>query len=292
MQPLASLIVLAFNKAAYTARCLASLARTTWRPLEVIVVDNGSTDDTPRVLGDFARRAEAPGLSVRLLRNQANLGAPTGRNQALRLASGRLIAFVDNDVVVRSLDWVSRLAAALQSEPRAGIAGPKLIYPFPPHLIQCAGAAVSPTGRVFFRGRGEPRAAPEFNRLAEVQCLISACWLMRRELYAELGPLDEAYNPVQFEDIDYCYAARQRGWRVLCVPTVEMYHFENVTTSGSVTINSPYQIVKNGLLFKRRWRHMFSTEAGPRDEDWHWAQIPTVPLDSIGELETSGDATP
>jgi hypothetical protein len=64
-----------------------------------------------------------------------------------------------------------------------------------------------------------------------------------------------------------------------------MYHFENVTTSGSPRINSPYQIVKNGLLFKRRWRHMFSREDGPADEDWRWAKIPTVRLDSIGPLE-------
>jgi GT2 family glycosyltransferase len=180
------------------------------------------------------------------------------------------------------------LATALESEARVGIAGPKMIYPFPPYLIQCAGAAVSPTGRVFFRGRGDPRDAARHSRPEPVQCLISACWLMRREVYQQIGGLDEAYNPVQFEDIDYCYRAREHGWKVLYEPRAEMYHFENVTTSGTPTINSPYQIVKNGLLFKRRWAHMFRVENGPEDHEWRWAEIPTVRLDSIGELERIG----
>ncbi len=285
MKPLASVIVLACNKAAYTARCLDGLTKTSWRPLEVIVVDNGSTDETPELLATFEAGAAAAGVTFRHRRNETNVGAITGRNQALEMAAGEFIAFMDNDVVVRTRAWVDLLADAIERAGRGGIAGPKLIYPFAPHLIQCAGAAVSPRGRVFFRGRGEPREAAEFNRPAEVQCLISACWLMRRAVYDELGPLEEAYNPIQFEDIDYCYAARERGWQVLYEPAAESYHFENVTSSGTRAINSPYQIVRNGLLFQRRWGHVFRAENGPPDEDWSWADVPTVSLDSIGELE-------
>jgi len=288
MRRTSSVIILAYNKAGHTARCLGALAETLWRPLEVILVNNGSTDGTPGLLAEFEARAAGLDISVKRIDNETNVGAATGRNQALKLASGRFVAFMDNDVVLRSRDWLETLAGVLEANERAGIAGPKLIYPFPPHLIQCAGAAVSRSGRVFFRGRGEPRDAAEFGRLEEVQCLISACWLMRREVYEDTGPLDEAYNPVQFEDIDYCYKAREQGWRVFYAPGAEMYHFENVTTSGSQTINSPYQIVKNGLLFKRRWRHVFGHEDGPEEKDWHWAEIPTVRLDSVGKLELRG----
>ena len=291
MNPTTSVIVLAYNKAQYTARCLNGLAETLWRPLEVILVDNGSTDATPQLIDRFKARSADLDIAVRSISNDANLGAPTGRNQALDIASGRFIAFMDNDVVVRSRNWIEELARALVAADRGGIAGPRIIYPFAPYLIQCAGAAVSRSGRVFFRGRGEPRETPEFNRLEQVQCLISACWLMRREVFDDIGGLDDAYNPVQFEDIDYCYRARENGWQVLYGPAAEMYHFENVTTSGSVTINSPYQIVKNGLLFKQRWQHMFSVENGPADREWHWAEIPVVRLDSIGDLEVVDDVT-
>jgi len=288
MAELTSVVILACNKAAYTARCLAGLGETTWRPFEVVLVDNGSTDDTPEVLDGFELGAKQRGIVVKRLRNNDNVGAVTGRNQALALAQGRFVAFMDNDVVVRSRDWVERLAGALLADERAGIAGPKLIYPFAPYLIQCAGAAVSPTGRVFFRGRGEPRDAAAFSQRETVQCLISACWVMKRSVFEDVGGLDEVYNPVQFEDIDYCYRARERGWKVVYVPDAEMYHFENVTTSGTQTINSPYQIVRNGLVFKRRWHHMFEGENGPADDEWRWAEIPTVSLDSIGALQVVG----
>jgi GT2 family glycosyltransferase len=285
MNELTTVVVLAFNKAEHTARCLAALPHSSWRPLEVVLVNNGSTDHTADVFAEFQEAVSASDITVKRIDNSENVGASTGRNQALAASSGRYIAFMDNDVVVRSTDWIDRLVDVLESQEKAGIVGPKMIYPFPPHLIQCAGAAVSPTGRVFFSGRGEPREAMDFQAIREVQCLISACWLMRREVYEQIGGLDEAFNPVQFEDIDYCYRAREKGWRVFCDPSVEMYHFENVTTSGSQTINSPYQIAKNGLLFKRRWQHMYTTEDGPADESWHWAEIPTVTFDSVGRTE-------
>ncbi len=291
MGRLVSVVVLAFNKAEYTARCLDALTATLWRPLEVVLVNNGSTDGTAAVFDDFAARAGGCGITVKLVRNETNHGAATGRNQALALASGRLVAFLDNDVVVRSRDWVKRLSEVLDSGPRVGIAGAKLVYPVPPYPIQCAGVAVSRSGRIFFRGRGEARGVAEFNRVEEVQCLISACWLMRREVCEEIGLLDEAYNPVQFEDLDYCYRARARGWQVFYVPLAEMYHFESVTTSGTAVINSPYQIVKNGLLFKSRWRGMFARESGPPDDEWLWVPISPVSLNSIGELEQVGGVT-
>jgi GT2 family glycosyltransferase len=289
MSDLTTAIVLAFNKAAYTARCLDGLAHSTYRPFEVVLVDNGSNDETPQVMSEFESRARGLGITTRRINNDTNVGASTGRNQGLDVAAGRYIAFMDNDVVVRSVDWIERLADVLEMEDRAGIAGPKLIFPFPPYLIQNAGAAVSPTGRVFYLGRGEPRRSGEFTGRVETQCLISACWLMKRELVDAFGGLDEAYNPVQFEDIDFCYRVRAAGWRTFCDRDVEMYHFENVTTSGSKAINSPYQIAKNGMLFKRRWLKMFRSENGPKDSTWHWAEVPIVSLDSVPDVEFVGE---
>ncbi len=118
MKPVVSVIILAYNKAGHTARCLGALPATRWRPLEVVFVDNGSTDDTPRVVDAFEAKAASSEITVRRLRNEKNAGAATGRNQGLGIASGAFIAFMDNDVVVRTVDWVDWLVRALKTNGR------------------------------------------------------------------------------------------------------------------------------------------------------------------------------
>ena len=284
--PLVSVVVLAHNKADYTRRCFDGLARSTYRPIEVVAIDNGSTDDTPALFASFAGQAADAGIRFRPTRLDENAGAVTGRNLALEQAEGDYIVFLDNDVVPRTRSWLERLQAVLEGDRTVGIVGPKLIYPFPPFLIQFGGGAVTPTGWVQFCGRGEPREAPAFNAPREVQCLISACWMMSRELAGRIGPLDEAFNPVQFEDIDYCYRARHAGYRVVYEPSVEMYHFENVTTGHTAKINYTYVTIKNGMRFKKKWRFMFETEGGPLDSELEWAEIEKVALSDIGDLDT------
>ncbi|MBM4035062.1 MAG: glycosyltransferase family 2 protein [Planctomycetes bacterium] len=286
-RPLISTIVLSHNKAEHTRRCFDGLLLSTYRPIEVLALDNGSTDSTPALYAAFGPRAEAAGIAFRPSRLEQNAGAVTGRNLALKEARGEYVVFLDNDVVVRTRSWLERLREALEADARVGIVGPKLVYPFPPYLIQFAGGAVTPSGWVHFLGRGEPRDAAPFNQTREVQCLISACWMMRRALYEELGPLDEGFNPLQFEDIDYCYRARHAGHKVLYFPAVEMYHFENVTSGDTPAINYTYVTVKNGMRFKKRWRFMFEKESGPSDAEFHWADIPKRDIAEVGELETT-----
>jgi GT2 family glycosyltransferase len=283
--PLISIIVLSHNKVEHTRRCFRGLLQSTYRPFEIIAVDNGSTDATATLYATFGVEARAASVAFRPTRNETNVGAATGRNMALEMVEGDYVVFLDNDVVPRTRSWLERLLGALQADKGLGIVGPKLIYPTLPYLIQFAGGAVTPTGWVHFVGRGEPRDAAAFNEPREVQCLISACWMMPWGLYDELGPLDEGFNPVQFEDIDYCYRARHAGYRILYLPSVEMYHFENVTSGDTPTINYTYVTVKNGMRFKKKWKFMFETEGGPSDKDRDWKAIEKVGIEAIGELE-------
>ncbi|HCA45973.1 MAG TPA: hypothetical protein DEP45_01080, partial [Armatimonadetes bacterium] len=162
------------------------------------------------------------------------------------------------------------------------IVGPKLVYPFEPHSIQHAGAAISRTGRVKYLGRGEPRDAPEHNLRREVQCLISACWLMKTEIPECIGGLDEIFNPAQFEDFDFCYRAREAGWTVLYDPAAEMYHYESVTTDDSPDVNYKYVTIRNGMEFKRRWQRLFEQEDGPPDSECQWRRLETRPMEQTG----------
>jgi GT2 family glycosyltransferase len=285
MNPLTSVITLTCNRLEYTRRCLPSLLATDKHPWELVVVDNGSRDGSVEWLEEFARRARASGVPVSLVLNADNVGCCTARNQGVERASGRRLVFVDNDVALRSRGWLTRLGERLESDPAIGMVGPKLVFPFRPYDIQFAGGAVSRSGRVQFMGRGEPRDEPRFNAPRDVQCFVSACCMFKRSVADEIGLLDEAFNPVQYEDIDYSYRMRSRGYRIVYLPTVEMYHFENVTTDGGPAGRNTHRIIRNGLRFKRRWRRMFENEEGPADAETVWRRIDKRLFAEVGDLE-------
>ncbi len=277
-------ITLCRDKLPVSATCLAALARDTvvdgdW---ELIVVDNGSSDGTVAWLNGVLRPLVARnGGELVLVANAWNVGCSTARNQALAVARGDFITFLDNDVMPCTRDWPARLRTALEADPQVGMVGPKMIYPTPPHGIQCAGVGVSRRGHICFLGRGETRDSVAHSSPREVQCLISACMMIRASLPREFGGFDEIFNPVQFEDFDLCYRYRANGWKALYTPEVEMFHLESVTTQGTAAMKNAAVVVRNGLAFQRRWRAMFETENGPEESECHWKKLPSTNLPGL-----------
>ncbi|HEX2951293.1 MAG TPA: glycosyltransferase [Armatimonadota bacterium] len=280
-----SLVIPSLNKLAYTQRCLDSLLQTVGVEFEFVIVDNGSTDDTPSYLLDFRRRAAAVGIATTVLFNDHNVGACTARNQAINLCHGAEIAFLDNDIVLRDRQWLALMLETLYADERTAVVTPKLLFPFPPFAIEHTEIGISPNGVVGYVGRGADRNDPRFIAPREIQCSASACVLVKRAVLDEVGHFDEIFNPVQFEDNDLFYRMKSHGYRLIYEPRVEMYHFENVTTDNTPKLNFKYQTIKNGMEFKRRWRHMFSVENGPSDEELRWKELPRCRIDEIGELE-------
>ncbi len=279
-------MVLAHGKPRYAAACLDSLLADSGVLLEVILVDNGSGPEVGAVFNLFEERARADGHTVKRLRFETNVGAIRGRNEALDLVESEHVAWVDSDCLARTRGWLALLRAYLGRNPDVGIVAPKLVYPWPPHDVQCAGCDVTRSGRVVFRGRGEPRDDERFDVERDCACLISACWLMRTRLFRELGPLDERFNPVQFEDPDYCYRAREAGWRTVYWPRVEMYHFEGTTTARSPDLEYTRVLARNAVKFKRKWREVIRREGGIDDVDVRWRQdVGWRPLEEVGEVE-------
>ncbi|OGV61553.1 MAG: hypothetical protein A2498_11730 [Lentisphaerae bacterium RIFOXYC12_FULL_60_16] len=279
-----SLIILTHNKRAYTQVCLTGLLNTRIRNWELIVVDNGSTDGTREWLESFIPVCRREGIRLQVLHNPPSTGCSTARNQGANRATGSRLAFLDNDVTVRTRDWLEQLDACLDRHPESAAAGPKLVYPYPPHAIQCAGVGISRSGRVQFRGRGDARDTPRWNAECEVQALISACFLFRRDAFESAGGFDPVFNPVEYEDLDLCYRVRSAGRTTWYTPAAELYHFESVTTAGTPTLPNTRLIIRHGLRFKDRWNHCFQSEDGPPDSATHWKKIPPRALDTIAPL--------
>jgi GT2 family glycosyltransferase len=274
-----SVIILHHSKARYSNACLVSLLQSTARPLQVINIDNGSTDDTVKVLLEWEKAARAQGIETLTLPQTENIGAVRGRNVAMEQSTGDYIVFLDNDTLIFQPLWLEDLREFLETHPSCGIVAPKLLFPWEPFAVECCGCALSQQGRVAYLGRGAERNS--ITHPHQIQAAISAAWMMPRAVYEKLGELDDIYSPVQYEDLDYCYRARAAGFEVWTDPAVELFHFEHTTTAGSGDVNFRYVTSRNALTFKKRWKSTFAGEAGTENANYAWQQLPKLGIEDV-----------
>jgi len=274
-----AIVMLAHCGAAFTRHNFNQLLGGADLPRELFLVDNGSTDETPALFAEYLPRLQAAGIAVTSWRNGENKGCSLARNEAWAKVTAPYTVLMDSDACVCTRDWLSRFLAQFAARPELGILGPKLIYPFQPHKIQCAGVSINPMGRVAFRGRGAERHDPRYAAHWPTWSLISACWMMRTELRDTIGYLDELFHPVQYEDLDLCLRARLAGYEVAYTPTVEMYHFEGITTASFGQDEYTTNIARNSLKFRGKWHHIF--RFFPTDlpvEEYRWLRRPELGL--------------
>jgi GT2 family glycosyltransferase len=223
-----SVLLVSWNSAAVLEGCLRSLhAFPRTRRIEVVVVDNGSRDGTPALV-----QREFP--AVRLVRAGANLGFAPSANAALRLATGRLVLFLNPDTRLRT-DVVTQLADFLDVNPAAGAAGPRLLDE--DGRINAFAARAFPTLRgALFTQLGLRKLAPHSRLLApealplegldrpqRVPCLTGAALMIPRRLLDRIGPLDQRL-PMYFEDLDLCARLAAAGHSIHYVPEALLVH--------------------------------------------------------------------
>ena len=250
---LASIIILCCNQLEYTRLCLESVLRHTRQPYELILIDNGSTDDTAAYLGEVAsgewrvaRDAGGPERVV-VIRNETNVGFPAGCNQGLAEARGRYLVFLNNDTVVTE-EWLSGLVGwALHDWPEVGLVGAVTNYASPPQQIPVPYKDL--TGVDGFAARRRSEFA---NQALRVDRLTGFCLLVRSEVLERIGGFDERYGLGFFDDDDLCVRAREAGFRLLVAQNVFIHHFGSRTFT-SLGIDCERQLKENFDQFKAKW---------------------------------------
>ncbi|GAB4233504.1 MAG: hypothetical protein OHK0028_09330 [Deltaproteobacteria bacterium] len=281
----ASIVIPLFNKVEYTRKCVESLSRTvdSAGPVEIVLVDNGSTDGTREFLDSL-------GGDVVIVRNAENLGFAVACNQGARVSRGRNIVFLNNDTVPQP-GWLEALFAASKEE-GADICGARLVYP--DGRIQHAGVAFNAEGVGYHIFNGLPKDHPAVTKRRCFQAVTAACMLVRRELLDELGGFDEGYRN-GFEDVDFCLRAGGKGHRILYVPECVVVHHEE-TSEGRKAHDR-----ENLERFLARWKgkvlpddERFYGEEGFRKhrnpDGTGWTILPAE--DAIGRLRDVLDADP
>lgn len=270
-----TIIILTWNGLAYTKRCLETLrGRTAFPDYEVVVVDNGSTDGTVEYLRSL------PWL--RLLENRDNLGFVRGNNRALAECGGDSdFVLLNNDTEIAQPEWLARLQATAYSAPEVGIVGARLRRP--DGMLQHAGTYM-PVETFWGQQVGAcERDVNQFNADAEVEGVVFACAYIKREVYEQVGPLDEDYFSY-FEDSDYCLKARARGFKVVCCGSATVVHHENTSTKVN-KVSQEGMFLESQKTFRRKWQAALESSRYTSEVNWHsLLNFPTGYANSSREL--------
>jgi GT2 family glycosyltransferase len=226
--PLVSIVVVTWNGLAYLPECLASLAAQSYAAVEIVVVDNGSTDGSVEYL-----RRQPPGR-LRLVESPVNTGFAGGNNLGMRVAKGAYIALINNDAAADTR-WIEALVAAAEADPAVGMCASKIYVWDQPGILDGAGLLVSPDGIGRGRGRLEPDRE-EFEGEEDVLLPSGCAALYRRAMLDEIGLFDEDFF-AYCEDTDLGLRGRIAGWRCRYVPGAVVRH----RYSGSTTAHSPFK---------------------------------------------------
>ena len=246
----ASVVVVSYNGLGDLERCLRSLLNTCDQDVEVIVVDNASSDGS----AEFVARAFP---DVRLIRNRVNRGFGAACNLAAQLAGGSYLAFLNPDTVVES-GWLDELTQVLEETSDAALATSKVLLLDAPDRINAAGNDSNFTGLTLCRGAGQPR--PRFDEREEVGAVSGAAFVMRRSVFTALGGFDESFF-LYLEDTDLSWRARLAGYRCLYVPGSIVYHAYTLRIGPDKTFYQERNRYRM-LLKTFRWRTLLVLAPG------------------------------
>lgn len=231
-----SVIVLNWNGAELLRGCLSSVLEQDYEDYELIVVDNGSSDDSCAMV-----EAEFP--SAILLRQEENSGFCRGNNIGMEAASGELIILINNDAEL-DRKFLTNLEQAASLEPHVGMFATRIMMYDRRGVFDSTGLLVYPDGICRSRGWLE-KDLGQYDEADEVLGPNGCAAAYRRSMLADVGMLDERYF-AYLEDLDLAFRGQLRGWSCRYVPDAVVYHKKSMT-SGYHSALKAYLVERNRI---------------------------------------------
>jgi GT2 family glycosyltransferase len=253
-----------------TRVCRGVLHETAYDPIELIIVDNGSTDAD--VLAHYEVLRADPRVRIRIDPQPFNFAAMV--NAGVAEATGPIVVLLNNDVAVLEPGWLAAMVRQV-CRPEVGAVGAKLLYG--DGTLQHAGVVVGLGGRAGHILRRRPGDTPgHLGRLRvahEVSAVTAACLAVSREKYLAVGGFDAEAFPVDFNDVDFCLRLGAAGWKTVWTPEATLAHLESVSRGPSVGAKRA-RFEQEAARFSERWRAVIR-----HDPFYH----PALSLTTFGE---------
>ena len=262
--PKVSIVVPTKDKADLLARCVGGLLhRTDYDDLEVLIVDNGSSDPDALALLQRLRLDSR----VRVISYEGAFNYSAINNHAVGVSTGDVILMLNNDVDVIAPSWLTEMVS-LVMRPDVGAVGAKLYYA--DKRIQHAGVVLGVGNH-----EGGPGVAGHFGHFEdsssigyfgqycltkEVSGVTGACLAIRRETFDAVGGLDEVNLPVSFNDVDLCMKIRSHGLRVIWTPFAELFHLESASRGTDATPSQVERAAAEASHMRRKWGPLLDTD--------------------------------
>ena len=215
-----SVILLNYNQPDMTIDCIESLLKnkTHYKDFEIIVIDNGSKDDSVVKLADVANEH-----NLCFINNNENLGFAEGNNAGIRVARGEWILLLNNDTVFND-NFILKMAEAAMDNPYSAAIGPKIYYYDVPSKVWYRGGKITK----YYNFADDP--SNENGHYKQVEWITGCALMINRKALEKVGLLDKDFFMYN-EDVDWCMRARRAGLNLTYTPYAEIWHIGSKTTS-------------------------------------------------------------
>lgn len=216
------MLIVNWNGKAYLEKCLLSLSKISYKNIEIIIVDQNSTDGSIELV-----RKKFP--NVKLICNPDNTGYVGGNNLAAANAQGKYMIILNNDIEVEE-DFLEPLVTSFEKDSKLGVAQPKAINIRRRGALDGGGSFLTWTGFLYHKGYLQKANNPEYEKEYPVYSVKGAYMMTRRDLFLKLGGLDRDFF-IYFEETDYCARVWLSGHTVMYLPSSIVYHWGGGDTS-------------------------------------------------------------
>lgn len=251
--PLVSLIIPTRNGKALVKQCIESIVnKTIYQNYEIILVDNSSDDEES--LAYFKELQDNYGVRVFAYDGEFNYSAIN--NFAVSKAKGDLICLVNNDIEVISPEWLSEIVS-LAIQPRIGAVGAKLLYP--DSSLQHGGVVLGIGGVAGHSHKhladGQSGYFNRVNLISSYSAVTAACLLIRKEIFVNIGGLNEQDLKVAFNDVDFCLRVQEAGFDNVWTPYAKLFHHESATRGFEDNPEKVARFNSEAEYMKHRWNN-------------------------------------